>query len=996
MASATTRGSFGAGWRRVGAFRLALPRWRARYGPTLVAYGPPSLVAAFAVQAWFREDGALASGDLSPPVTPGDEYRSHWNQFDTGAGAPSFQIVSFPFFEGLRLFAAFGLTETTFQRVWLTVLLVGATAAVVYCARGLVQWPLAAAVAGFVSLLNAYRLTTPFDSVPLVAMLTAGLLGGLVVRAGGKGGPRPLTFALASVTCGFVFLNPPHLILVLVWVVVCAFLAWAVHGERALGRLARFALTAAPLVLVLNAWWIVPAVLTITDATFDARFAAAAVDEWTWTHVRGDVRNVVGLTSSWVWDRPEYIPFSIRLEQAPFEALQYVPAVAATAALVLARGRQLRSALVLASAGVAAAVVMKGVHEPLGAANRWLYDQAPGFWLLRDPAKTGLVLVLSFALLAALATAALLQRSVLAARIAAVLVVGGCAVYAYPLLSGGVAPTERTLLPSVHVHVPDAWREAASYVDAQPGNGKVVVLPVLDYYQAPTSWGYYGSSFFSPLFRRPVLEAPLPGGYYRDRVVPQLLTEVETRLLEGRGVTPVMQALGARYIVLRRDLDVTFPRRFFASPDVLRSALARADGVRLLRSWGLADVYDTPGVGGPEVYAGMPVVDRIPGVAATQRSVDLPANAVTVRSPVAGLRNGEARVFRVAQSRSRVEVVLRGRRLRVQPVEGSRKRSSPRRQGAVVAVPPPPSLISVGRTSIFVPPGSRTGRWSVSAGALLTSGFLRARPILLQPRLARSVGDCYRVDARRLREVGISARVLATQAGPVLRLAAHEHAACVALPIPDLAPGRPFRLRLWYRGVSGNPPRFCVWQDGPDTCAPVPVLDEAEGWREVRADVRIATGTSSVRLFLYADGGHGEPTVTEYRGLSVARAAPAVTVASTPAIALPGVSYQRVSPHEFRVSVRDAESPFVLVAAETFASGWRIRASGRDGDAVDHFRANGYANAWRIPWTGSYELTLEYRPERLAQAARRMDYFAIPLALAFLFFGRRPDVRRRA
>ena len=26
--------------------------------------------------------------------------------------------------------------------------------------------------------------------------------------------------------------------------------------------------------------------------------------------------------------------------------------------------------------------------------NRWLYDHAPGFWLLRDPAKVTLVLVL--------------------------------------------------------------------------------------------------------------------------------------------------------------------------------------------------------------------------------------------------------------------------------------------------------------------------------------------------------------------------------------------------------------------------------------------------------------------------------------------------------------------------------------------------------------------------------------------------------------------------
>ena len=77
--------------------------------PVAAAYAAPSLIAAIAVQTWFRGDAGLATGDLAPPVAPGTDYRAHWNGFDSGAGAPSYQIVSLPYFEGLRLFSSLGL-----------------------------------------------------------------------------------------------------------------------------------------------------------------------------------------------------------------------------------------------------------------------------------------------------------------------------------------------------------------------------------------------------------------------------------------------------------------------------------------------------------------------------------------------------------------------------------------------------------------------------------------------------------------------------------------------------------------------------------------------------------------------------------------------------------------------------------------------------------------------------------------------------------------------
>jgi hypothetical protein len=195
--------------------------WRSEW-PTLLAYGLPIVLAAAAVQSWFRTSGVIATGDDAPPVAPSGDFQSHWSDFDTGTGDPGYSIVRLPYFEAIRLSHSLGLSDETFQRVWLSVLLAGAAASVVFLALSLVRSHAAAAVAGVVATFNGYRLVTSFDPVPLAAMVAAGFLGGLVLRSRRSDtAAHPLLFALASLTLGFVFVNPPHVVLVGAWVFVC-------------------------------------------------------------------------------------------------------------------------------------------------------------------------------------------------------------------------------------------------------------------------------------------------------------------------------------------------------------------------------------------------------------------------------------------------------------------------------------------------------------------------------------------------------------------------------------------------------------------------------------------------------------------------------------------------------------------------------------------------------------------------------------------------------
>jgi hypothetical protein len=238
------------------------------------------------------------------------------------------------------------------------------------------------------------------------------------------------------------------------------------------------------------------------------------------------------------------------------------------------------------------------------------------------------------------------------------------------------------------------------------------------------------------------------------------------------------------------------------------------------------------------------------------------------------------------------------------------------------------------------------------------------------------------------------ARTVETVGGPVFRLKAKVHTACLFFPIRPFDPAIPYKIALQYRTVRGRQARLCFWRDGPQTCAALPVLRRSGEWRTLSTVIEPDRRATGARLFVYADGG-GRGTITEYRALSAAPLLSAAAIGVRPAAALPELTYRRLSSAKFRVRVSGASEPFLLVVTEGFDRGWVIERSGRNDPAPRHLKVNGYANGWIVPWTGSYDLTVEYAPERYARLARRFDLAVIPL-LVVLALGRRAFDRRRA
>ncbi len=258
------------------------------------------------------------------------------------------------------------------------------------------------------------------------------------------------------------------------------------------------------------------------------------------------------------------------------------------------------------------------------------------------------------------------MRAALVAGTALVSVAGVAA----PALAGGLAA------PGSYREVPGYWRQAASWLDRNAGDDRVLVVPAARFPRY--LWGSPSDEMTQPLLNSPWAvrsSIPLtPPGTIR------LLDTVDSVLASGEGSAGLADLLarsGVRYLLLRSDLD--YGRSGATQPVVVRQALERSPGLRAVRSFGpevgggalpgnfvdrgldvkvhALEVYEvqrpvspvvaydvdgmTTVVGGPESLLALAAADRLPAapaVLAGDRPAELDGGRVTLTD---GLRRRE-------------------------------------------------------------------------------------------------------------------------------------------------------------------------------------------------------------------------------------------------------------------------------------------------------------------------------------------------------------------
>ena len=485
---------------------------------------------------------------------------SVWDpRVDVGGPEQHYQPVTDIILVALR---GIGLEPWSAQRVWFALILILGSFGMALLVRTLIphsQWE--AGIAGL------WFICAPFTSgffFPTSLLLNVALAPWFVLAVW-KGTRTQSSWRWASVVALGILIsgtrNPPGLVMALVPAVVAA-IALLVGGQINMRRLAGWTARAAMLTGVV----IVPAVMR------------SAMSAETLARNLGSTESVdaVSLSSSWsesirglgfwlqYWNPRGSIvlPYLTVYFTNPWVVIAtFVPAAFALA--VVAFGRQ-RSRFA-AGAMLALAVAMMvgafpvGNPAPYGSFLRWVYDQIPATFAFRNAYKAGAGLVIGIGLLLALGINDLRKRTsttalrawpkrALAITLAAVVL----AANGWPLLTGDMFHYGQR----IQGDIPTYWHNAFTWLDAQPGTGRVLVLPGTrseDY-----RWGSAGNGdLFPSLLNRPaIFSRPLTGSPAEAANLTRALDRAASSgRYEPGTIAPIARRLGIQFIVIRNDLN---------------------------------------------------------------------------------------------------------------------------------------------------------------------------------------------------------------------------------------------------------------------------------------------------------------------------------------------------------------------------------------------------------------------------------------------------------
>ena len=953
-----------------------------------------TLLGVAIVQTWFRGNNALASGDITPPN--GTAWIGH--MFDAWStsnhGAPAADEGLMPWAGALRAVTNLGGSAELAQRLWITLLVASTLFAALWLLRLLDLRPASAAVGAMTYGVNPYVLTVVrFNAVYLASMTLLAALPAIVIAVGRqrlRARHGALLLVCSAPLLGYAYINPPLLLLTLLVTAASPLALWWLHGAPTATRAARFICWGLPVCALACLYWLVPAYEQLGGVAGNLSNTAS----WTWTEGRATLANAFWLNTAWDWQFAEYHPYAGGYNNFPLAVLRYLVPVLAFASVGVAGYASRRPAscdadqvvrlrLVSLVSGISLFVILlsTGTRAPGSVLFNALYSLPYG-WLLREPGRFLMLAALGYAILVAVAfewlsnwllnhlPSAPLRASSLRMALGVALVGGAVLVPSYPLTVGAIAGDGRRLLPSSRVSVPEYWAQMARDVDMQPGSGSVLVMPPDDFYQMPYSWGYYGNdAFIKQMIDRAVIA---PSGQSYFPLSDQLLNAVAltaSAILDHRWslVSGLLHSLNAPYVLVRGDITA-FPSRTIVDPAALMAALQTSPSLRLVASEGPLRLYALRDgtLSGPSettakiasVNTSTPDLRVLDALAPGTSLVTMPARqgipqVIQLPGFDMWLRSGDDLTTSWAATP--------GWSYTLAPLGDS---------------PAAPSLTPATSTESRAPVAgdtSLTEQRSTGGGILLRTTVRLGRSLLVGNDDS-SWSDV--IDCRNLNPSAANLRKTLIHDGPigqsVLRLAADHDSAC---SIRGVSWERgPVFLDLLFRHVSGAHPRICLLEVNLSQCAPLPDLGTGEGWIRYHGVVTPDPGTTSLELFVYADGAAdaGSPTIAEYVDVHIRT-----------------VPYDHVDLLGSPVMTPAAGTPLVSVFRTAFSTSWTT-----DSDAT-HVLIDGLSNGWMSP-SGDTVGAPAYGPQRVIEAAVLVSALTACLTFGLVLCAWRWNRHRRA
>ena len=352
--------------------------------------------------------------------------------------------------------------------------------------------------------------------------------------------------------------------------------------------------------LLLSVWWIIPILNYFVLSPSTQLQTEVNVVLWSWTHARASFLNLFGLNGGWGW-RPEYSPYyDLYSSHAVLTVLLFVPFLLASTALLFKNEKRKFNAYLMLIILVFI-FLAKGLHEPLGSVNLFLYNYVPYMNMFREPISKFTLIMISFlALLVGYSTekiAKTLKRNIVS-KLFITTVILIFIISAFPIVTNPIETKTEEIPYSSYVKIPQYWYEANDWLNNKTGDYRILVTPLDDYYQVPYSWGYYGAdSFLERFIQNPIINPSYAFSYAVNPNTIMLMNQLRDAI-KYNGTDEfetIMKLLNVKYILQRNDLDYEYmasTNRDMMNPEKMRNFLSNQRNITLDKTIEELDIYE--------------------------------------------------------------------------------------------------------------------------------------------------------------------------------------------------------------------------------------------------------------------------------------------------------------------------------------------------------------------------------------------------------------------
>jgi len=573
--------------------------------------------------SWFRGDYLIKTGDDTFPLNPTYAFYTNsyvWYHFlSTGTVVDPLALTSIPFFFCLMQLTTVGIPLVALQNVfyYATFILSGISAYLLTASLLSKNKRAAGFASALFYMMNPYSLsviwaahyTTLLFTYSFAPIFIALYIKGINAKEKRK---YVMSIGLIELLMSPMFDDPSQAFVVLFLIPVLFFIFYILIERKDKAKVMgafRFSLYLILVSIALNSWWILPGVYLAHVRYELSTSAYSSMSVFVYGSYSSTMWNTFRLLGFYfIWAK--WYPVSIYAWAETYSSPAFVflgslvPIFAFASIFFKGRNRYVAFFVQLSFLGL---FLSKGIAEPLGFINMWLYQNVPFAAAFRTHfVRFGYIIVLGYTFLVGVTFGELWERlrkaqsasvyqtdlrkpsskgknSLKVVTIASLLsfIIIGFIVYNYPFWTGDVIYPGSQYLPSARIQVPSYYTDAGNYINEQPGEFRIIDFPPRVVGTSAYAWkdGYIASDPIDQYY----IHKPLVGIGFLTNIEEQFFDMLSTGELP-KSFGKALSLLDVKYILVHNDFNWSL----VSAPKI---AVGSLEGFRLEKTFGKLDLY---------------------------------------------------------------------------------------------------------------------------------------------------------------------------------------------------------------------------------------------------------------------------------------------------------------------------------------------------------------------------------------------------------------------